>query len=121
MGEGRKATTRLQSDSSVRLTFHGATITSNAGPLTYRELDNAFGLTDIAEHFLHGRSRSTARSVPLHSQKDRPDWCGGRQHGVERRIEGPHAMGYRSDFRPSAFRTVVFRRFSCVGGWRLVV
>jgi hypothetical protein len=60
MGEGRKATIRLQFDSSVRLTFHGATITSDAGLLTYRELDNAFGLTDIAEHCLqdnrHGKN-----------------------------------------------------------------
>jgi hypothetical protein len=53
MGEGRKATIRLQFDSSVQLTFQGAAITSDAGLLAYRELDNAFGLTDIAEQCLH--------------------------------------------------------------------
>jgi hypothetical protein len=53
MSEGRKATIRLQFDSSVQLTFQGAAITSDAGLIAYRELDNAFGLTDIAEQCLH--------------------------------------------------------------------
>jgi hypothetical protein len=53
MGESRKSTIRLQFDGSVRLTFHGATITADAGLLVYRELNNALGLTDIAEHCLH--------------------------------------------------------------------
>jgi Transposase DDE domain group 1 len=49
MGEARKATIRLQFNPSMRLAFHGADITSDAGLLAYRELDNALGLTDIAE------------------------------------------------------------------------
>jgi hypothetical protein len=52
MGEGRKPTIRVQFNPSLRLAFNGATITSDAGLLAYRELDSALGLTDIAEQCL---------------------------------------------------------------------
>jgi hypothetical protein len=53
MGEGRKHALRVDFDGKVRLEFHGAMITSDAGLLAYRELDSALGLTEIAESFLH--------------------------------------------------------------------
>ena len=50
----KRTTARLQFDSSVRLTFHAATITSDADLLACREFENACGLTDIAAHCLKG-------------------------------------------------------------------
>ena len=53
MGESRKHGLRVDFDRSLRLEFHGATTTSNAELLAYRELDSALGLTEISEQCLH--------------------------------------------------------------------
>ena len=48
MGDGRKRALRVQFDRELRLEFHGATITSDAGLPPFRQLDEAFRLTEAA-------------------------------------------------------------------------
>jgi len=48
MGEGCKDVLRLNFNRKLRLEFHGTKVTSDAGLLEYRELDEAFGLTRTA-------------------------------------------------------------------------
>jgi hypothetical protein len=48
MGESRKEALTVGFDGSIRLEFHGATVSSDGGLLAYRDLDNALGLTTMA-------------------------------------------------------------------------
>ena len=47
-GEAKELPLRPIFDRRIKLEFHGARITSDGGLLAYRELDDAFGLTDVA-------------------------------------------------------------------------
>ena len=64
MGDGEKAALRLQFNPKVRLEFHGATITTDAGLLAFREFDDALGLTEIAEDYL--QESRTGRNILHH-------------------------------------------------------
>jgi hypothetical protein len=48
MGESRKDALHIGFDGSVRLEFHGATVSSDGGLQAYRDVDDALGLTTMA-------------------------------------------------------------------------
>ena len=64
MGDREKASLRLQFNPQIRLELHGATITSDAGLLAFRELDDALDLTPIASGYL--QESRTGRNIRHH-------------------------------------------------------
>ena len=57
MGEARKEALRAGFDSQIKLEFHGAAVTSDAGRVAYRELDEALGLTAMADELFRDPRR----------------------------------------------------------------
>jgi hypothetical protein len=65
MGERDKDVLRVNFDPKLKLEFHGTKITSDAGLPAYRELDNAFGLTDmVAFELMDNRTGKNTQHSP---------------------------------------------------------
>jgi hypothetical protein len=81
MGDCQQCDLRVEFDCTVGLTFVGSKVTSDAGLLAYRELDEALGLTATAGKRLEGSrtGRNTRHALlPLIRQSiySRPAGCG---------------------------------------------
>ncbi len=64
MGEKKKGPLRVEFDREIKMEFHGARVSSDGGLLIYRELDEALGLTDLAETMLQNYELARTRSIP---------------------------------------------------------
>jgi len=64
MGDGEKAPLGLKFNPKIRLEFRGSAITSDAGLLAFRELDDVLGLTHIARDYL--QESRTGRNIRHH-------------------------------------------------------
>ena len=81
MGEAKNSALRLSFDRCLRLEFHGANVTSDAGLLAYRELDEVLGLTTLREKLIKIRCEG-GHPRPVHHLPD------GRGCGVASTVRG---------------------------------
>ncbi len=90
-GASEKPHLRVDFDRRLKLEFHGSTITSDAGLLAYRELDEVFGLTDLGGTVLSDSRRGKNTRHLLTGLLRQSLY--GRLAGVERSLRGMDRPG----------------------------
>ncbi len=63
MGDSQNDIIRVAFDYTIKLEFQGSMVTSDAGLLAYRELDDALGLTSTVASGLHDARRGRTPST----------------------------------------------------------
>ncbi len=63
MGERKKDALRVNFDCKLKLEFHGTKVTSDAGLLAFRELDEALGLTTMIDFCDNRKGRNTQHNI----------------------------------------------------------
>lgn len=86
-GESENQPLRLDFDRRQKLEFHGSRITTDAGLLAYRELDDALGLTDNLANFMRTLALQEAvKHWSLISLRQKPVKIGARIVGHGRYV-----------------------------------
>ncbi len=109
MGAGKKQAVQVAFDRRLKLEFHGSKVTSDAGLLAYRELDDALGLTDLGDELLHDclTGKNTQHSIVALMRQSVFSRLAGYEdtHDAERFSVGPtmrHVVGGRATERAAA-------------------
>jgi len=116
MGEARKEAFRVDFDKRLRLEFHGAKVSTDAGLFPYRELDDAAQLTEsgAANLFDFRTGRSICHSMPALLRQSIYSRLGGYEdtNDAERLSIDPvmrHVVGGRAADRTAASTSQVSR------------